>query len=86
MAAIAARARLKRSRSGRREAVFPMFVAEQRQTVWPVQSYTGYLADNVALSLPLVSDRCVRTRWMLRYQMVDNCQPASDSNIAPCSQ
>ena len=34
MAAIAAQAHLKRSRSGRREAIFPTFVAEQSQTVW----------------------------------------------------
>ena len=36
MAAIAPRAQLKRSRSGRQEAIFPMFVVEQcRETVRP---------------------------------------------------
>jgi len=34
VAANAARAHLKQSKSGRREAIFPMFVAEQHQTVW----------------------------------------------------
>ncbi len=34
MAAIAPQAHLQRSRSGRREVIFPMFVTEQRQTVW----------------------------------------------------
>ena len=43
MAAIAAQAHLKRSRSGRREAVFPMFVAEQRQTVWSRSVLHGLL-------------------------------------------
>ncbi len=56
MATIAPRAQLKRSRRGRREDIFPMFVGEQRQRVWPVQPYAGCLADNVALSLPLVSE------------------------------
>ena len=55
MAAIAAQAHLKRSRSGRREAIFPMFVAEQRQTIWSRSVHTGYLPANVSLSLPLVS-------------------------------
>jgi hypothetical protein len=35
---------LKRSRSGGREAIFPMFVAEQSQTVWFRSVYTGYFA------------------------------------------
>jgi len=36
VAAIAPRAQLKRSRSGRQEAIFPMFVVEQcRETVRP---------------------------------------------------
>ena len=56
MAAIAAQAQLKRSRSGRREAIFPMFVAEQRQTVWSRSVHAGYLPANVSLSLPLVSE------------------------------
>ena len=43
MAANAAQARLKRSRSGRREAIFPMFVAEQSQTVWSRSVHAGYL-------------------------------------------
>ena len=56
MAAIAAQAHLKRSRSGRREAVFAMFVAEQRQTIWSGSVHAGCLPANVSLSLPLVSE------------------------------
>ena len=40
MAAIAARARSKRSRCGRREATVPMFVAEQLQSFGSV--YSGH--------------------------------------------
>src|SRR5271157_2496510 len=52
--AIAAQAHIKRSRSDRREAVFPMFVAEQSQTVWSRPILHGLLG-RLALSLPLVS-------------------------------
>jgi hypothetical protein len=61
VATIAPRAQLKRSRRGRREDIFPMFVGEQRQRVWPVQPYAGCFADNVALSLLLVSEPSLPT-------------------------
>ena len=62
MAAIAVRGRRKQSRSGRREAIVPMFVDEQRQTVWsPFSCYAGDLPVNVSLSLPLVSEPSLPT-------------------------